>query len=107
MTSPTTAAHIWFSQGRVHLELPSTLPSGKPHTLSLDDDLAGWARIKTILREREHATDLRLSLRGTPTQGQLPEYDLKKVRKVGKRPMKVSAEIREGAKEVMRRLGMI
>jgi hypothetical protein len=106
MMSPATAARIWFSQGKVRLELPSTIEDGKAHSLSFDDDLAGRARIFAILREREKAHDLRLSLRGTPTQSQLPEYDPKRVRRA-RQPMKVPGHIRDTAREVMRKLGMI
>lgn len=107
MTAPSSAARIWFSQSRVFLELPSTLPEGKPHSVSFDDDLPSWARIKTILREREHRADLRLSLRGTPTQAQLAEYDPKKIRRVGKPKFSVAPGVAMAAKEVMRKLGMI
>lgn len=107
MTSPSHAAKIWFASDQVHLELPSTLPAGKPHTISFDDDLPGWGRLKAILREREHHTDLRLALRGTPTQAQLPEYDPKKVRRVGKSKFAVAPGVAQAAREVMRRMGMI
>jgi hypothetical protein len=106
VTSPSSAPRIWFASGRVHLELPSTLPSGSPHTLSFDDDLPGWGRLKAILREREHSPDLRLALRGTPTQAQLAEYDPKKVRRVRHRP-KVAPGVAQAAREVMRRMGLL
>lgn len=106
MTSPPSAARIWFSFGKVHLELPSTLPSGHSHSLSFDDDPPGWGRIKSILREREHSSDLRLALRGTPTQSQLPDYDPKKVRRP-KPTFHVAPGIAQAAREVMRRMGMI
>jgi hypothetical protein len=104
---PSSAPRIWFASGQVHLELPSTLASGQAHTVSFDDDLPGWARLKAILREREHSTDLRLALRGAPTQAQLPEYDPKKVRRVGKPKFAVAPGVAQAAREVMRRMGMI
>lgn len=107
MTSPSHAARIWYSQGKVLLELPSTLEGGHPHSLTFEDDLPSWARIKSILRERERSADLRLSLRGTPTQRQLPEYDPKKIKRVGKPKFSVAPGVAMAAKEVMRKLGML
>jgi hypothetical protein len=107
MTSPSHAARIWFSSGRVHLELPSTLAEGHAHSLSFDDDLPGWGRIKSILREREHQFDLRLAKRGTPTQAQLKDYDPTKVRKVGKPRFIVAPGVAQAAREVMRKMGLI
>lgn len=107
MSAPSNAARIWFSSGQVRLELPSTLPAGKSHSLTFSDDLPGWARIKSILREREHSSDLRLALRGTPTQSQIADYDEAKVRRVAKPKFHVAPGVAQGAREIMRKLGML
>lgn len=103
---PSSAILLWQSSSQIYMLVPSTREGGRAHTLTFDNDLQGWARIKSILRERERQSDLRLALRGAPTQAQLPEYDESKVRKV-KPKFVVAPGVAQAAKEVMRRMGMI
>lgn len=104
---PSTAAYIWLRDGVLHLGLPSTLPDGHPHSLTFPNDPTGRARIFAILAEREHSPDLRLALRGSPTQAQLAQYDEAKIKRPGRPKAKLAPGVAEAAKEVMRKLGML
>jgi hypothetical protein len=102
---PPHSITIWYSDNCIRMHVPPS--SGTlGHSLTFTDDSIGWARIKAILRERAKANDLRLAVRGTPTQSQLPEYDERKVKQV-KPKFKVAPGVAQAAKDVMRKLGMI
>jgi hypothetical protein len=102
---PPHSITLWYSDNQIRMHVPPSQGT-LGHSLTFTDDLVGWARIKTILRERAKANDLRLAVRGTPTQSQLAEYDEKAVKRP-KPKFKVAPGVAQAAKEVMRRMGMI
>lgn len=107
MIRPANAASIWIADGVLWLELPTSL-GAKTHTVHLTADLPGMNTVVGLLKAR-HA-ESKIGQAGDLTQWQLdrnlkvPEYDIRKVRKP--KPT-FSAELRQSAKEVLQKMGLI
>lgn len=71
---PSYAVSMWVSGDDLWIAFPGQGPEARGHSVRLPASPAGLATAIKIMRERSHATDLRLAQKGTPTQ-----YDLEAI----------------------------
>jgi|SRR5215471_19176821 len=107
---PDHAASIWVDADLLHLELPSTIPKGQAHTISLPNTSAGLRRALAILAERGPSSTL--STKGAPTQIQattrLADAWLRKNKiKKAKPPPQTNPELRATVRDILRKHGII
>jgi hypothetical protein len=113
-TIPSHAARIWLENNSIHLDLPA-VGSLLSHRLTFPNDAYGMARALVLLRQRTAMS--KIGEPGDLTQWQMDKlithdkckktfaYDEAKVKKV-KPKDEFAPALRQGARDVLRRLGL-
>lgn len=107
MIRPPWAASLWQSDEWLYVELPATI-GHLAHTIRVPATVEGMTKILDMLKVRDESS--RIGSKGDPTQWQVDRnvvsYDEGKVKRQ-KPKDKFSPQIRSGARDVLRKLGMI
>lgn len=119
MTSPTIPPHavsIWLEDGSIHMDLPA-IGSHLNHRLTFPNNAHGQARMMHLLSQRTHES--RIGEAGDLTQHQVNKALIRKrleaaeadyvltQGKIGTKPKTIfTPAMRQGARDVLRRLGL-
>lgn len=105
MIKPPWAFSIWCNSDHIFAELPA-IGGHTVHTVKVPNNAEGIQKLLILAKSRN--ADSKLGMRGDPTQWQIEKvtYDPARVRKV-KEKLKFSPELRIGAREVLRKMGLI
>jgi hypothetical protein len=102
---PPWAFSVWFNSDHIFAELPA-INGHTMHQVKVPNDVVGLSKLLVLAKSR--STDSRLGHKGDPTQFQIDkvEYDPAMIKKV-KPKIQFTAEQRIGAREILRKLGLI
>jgi hypothetical protein len=102
---PPWAFSIWSNSDHIFVELPA-IDGHQAHQVRLPNDVVSLKKILVLAKARDIKS--KIGMKGDPTQAQIEKlsYDPSMVRKV--RPkLKFTAEQRIGARDILRRMGLI
>lgn len=111
-TIPLHAARLWLEDNSIHLDLP-TVGSLHSHRLTFPNNAPGLARLLHLVQQRSHES--KIGTDGDLTQAQLDKRLKAKLPPKGwsalgptkvKKADSFSAVARQGARDVLRRLGL-
>jgi len=108
---PPHAISLWVDGGVLHVELPGTDADKKAHVLRLPLNVFGMTHIVNLLQARTASS--RIGEKGDPTQFQSNKalaalakgFDPDKIKRP-KPKVTWSAELRAGAREALRKVGL-
>lgn len=105
MIKPPWAFSIWSDADSIYAELPA-IGGHTVHTVKVSNDVVGLNKLLILARSRSAKS--RLGEIGDPTQWQIEkiEYDPAMVRRV-KEKLKFTPGQRIGAREILRKMGLI
>ena len=105
MIKPTWAFSVWSDSDFIYAELPA-IKGHSTHTVKVPNDLIGIKKLLVLAKSRNE--DSKLGTKGEPTQSQIEKisYDPSMVRRP-KEKIKFSDAQRIGAREVLRKMGLI
>ena len=102
---PPWAFSVWSNSDHIFCELPA-IGGHQAHMVKLPNTLAGFKKLVVLAKARD--TGSKIGTKGDPTQQQIDKvtYDPMMVRRTREK-LKFSAEQRAGAREILRKLGMM
>lgn len=108
--TPPHAASIWIEGGKLHLSIPSTVPSGQPHSINLPATPDGLSIALSILHARSsQSKPATIGTKAAPSQWQTEQQLVKNFLETHspKRKDKFFTEQLDRVKSVCRELGII
>ena len=105
MIKPPWAFSVWSDSDHIYAELPA-IGGRTTHTIKVTNNLLGLKKLLVLAKSRNE--DSKLGTKGEPTQSQIEKisYDPSMVRRP-KEKLKFSDAQRIGAREVLRKMGLI
>lgn len=105
MIKPPWAFSVWSDADSIYAELPA-INGHTSHTVKVSNDVVGLHKLLVLVRARSASS--RLGEIGEPTQWQIEkvEYDPAMVKRV-KEKLKFTSGQRIGAREILRKMGLI
>ena len=103
--TPPWAFSVWCNSDHLYAELPA-INGHTSHVVRLRNDEKGLRKILVLAKARDIGS--KLGTNGDPTQHQINkiEYDPMMIRRTREK-LKYSPKQRQGAREILRKLGMI
>lgn len=109
-TIPPHAVSLWLEDGSIHMDLPA-IGSHLSHRLTFPNNVQGLNRMMHLLASRSHLS--KIGEAGDLTQHQVNRklkekapWDLPKGKYVKPKKDTFSPALRQGARDVLRRLGL-
>jgi hypothetical protein len=105
MIKPPWAFSIWCDSNSIFAELPA-IGGHTAHTVKVPNTVVGLKKLLVLAKARDAGS--KLGMKGEPTQAQIEkiEYDPSMIRKA-KEKIKFTPAQRIGAREVLRKMGLI
>lgn len=105
MIKPPWAFSVWSDADSIFAELPA-INGHTSHTVKITNDLVGFQKLLVLARSRSISS--KLGHKGDPTQWQIEKitYDPAMVRRP-KEKIKFTSGQRIGAREILRKMGLI
>lgn len=105
MIKPPWAFSVWANSDHIFCELPA-INGHQAHMVKLPNTLAGFKKLLVLAKARDMGS--KIGMKGDPTQQQISKvtYDPAMVRRTREK-LKFSPEQRAGARDILRKLGMI
>jgi hypothetical protein len=102
---PPWAFSVWCNSDHIYAELPA-INGTKAHTIKLSNDGVGLRKLLILAKARNISS--KLGEKGDPTQSQIEKvtYDPSMVRRPREK-IKFSAAQRIGARDILRKMGLI
>ena len=102
---PPWAFSVWCNNDHIYAELPN-INGAKSHTIELPNDGTGLRKLLILVKARN--MESKLGEKGDPTQSQIEKvtYDPSMVRRPRDK-VKFSAAQRIGARDILRKMGLI
>lgn len=105
MIKPSHAISIWTADDKLYAELPQANGEAKTHQICVTNDAKGLSKIINLLHVRSITS--KIGEKGDPTQYQLSKDDLQKVRRVGRKKVRLTESQSSAALEALRKVGVI
>lgn len=104
-TKPPWAFSVWCNHDSIYCELPA-INGQKAHVIKLSNDGVGLRKLLILAKARN--INSKLGEKGDPTQSQIEKvtYDPSMVRRPREK-IKFSAAQRIGARDILRKMGLI